>query len=120
MPRKKSEKTENTPPAGSQIQRKKPLDKLDKVTIEQITAAAGDIHGSILKGNKPELKFPLRTLSNVKYSRKQGYFEIGKQKKSRTLTVGTVKAFAQTLKMMELSKVLVETDDFATKRDAYY
>lgn len=116
MPRKKSEER----PAQSQVTRKKPLDKMDKVTVQQITSAAGDIHGSILKGRKPELKFPLRALSNVKYSRQQGYFEIGKQKKSRTLTVGTVKAFAQTLKMMELSKELVETDDFATKRDAYY
>ena len=29
-------------------------------------------------------------------------------------------AFAQTLRMMGLSKELVETNDFATKRDAYY
>jgi DNA topoisomerase-6 subunit A len=40
--------------------------------------------------------------------------------KSRTLTVNTVKNFAQTLRMMGLSKNLVETNDFATKRDAYY
>jgi DNA topoisomerase VI subunit A len=96
------------------------LDKLDKLTIDQIKSAANEIHGTILKGKKPELKFPLRALSNVSYSKKQGYFEIGRQKKLRTLTVSTVKAFAQTLKMMELSKTLVETDDFATKRDAYY
>jgi len=31
-----------------------------------------------------------------------------------------VKSFAQTLRMMGLSKELVETNDFATKRDAYY
>jgi DNA topoisomerase-6 subunit A len=36
------------------------------------------------------------------------------------LTVNTVKTFAQTLKMMALSKELVLTSDFATKRDAYY
>ena len=36
------------------------------------------------------------------------------------MTVGTVKTFAQTLRMMSLSKQLVTTDDFATKRDAYY
>jgi len=40
--------------------------------------------------------------------------------KERTLTVNTVKTFAQTLKMMALSKELVETDDIATKREAYY
>jgi len=34
--------------------------------------------------------------------------------------VGTVRTFAQTLKMMSLSKELVEQDDIATKREAYY
>jgi DNA topoisomerase-6 subunit A len=38
----------------------------------------------------------------------------------RTLTVNTVKTFAQTLKLMALSKEMVEQDDFATKREAYY
>jgi DNA topoisomerase-6 subunit A len=38
----------------------------------------------------------------------------------RALTVNTVKTFAQSLKMMALSKSMVESDDFATKRDAYY
>ena len=42
------------------------------------------------------------------------------QKKERTLTVNTVKTFAQTLRMMALSKELVENDDIATKREAYY
>ncbi len=41
-------------------------------------------------------------------------------RKERTLTVSTVKSFAQTLKMMALSKQLVESDDIATKREAYY
>ncbi|MBM4116753.1 DNA topoisomerase VI [bacterium] len=41
-------------------------------------------------------------------------------RKERTLTVGTVKAFAQTLKMMALSKQLVDANDIATKREAYY
>jgi DNA topoisomerase-6 subunit A len=66
------------------------------------------------------MKFPIRALSNVKYDASRGFFEIGKGVKKRTLSVNTVKAFAQTLKMMCLSKQLVETDDFATKRDDYY
>jgi len=40
--------------------------------------------------------------------------------KERTLTVNTVKTFAQTLRLMALSKVLVEDDDIASKREAYY
>ena len=53
---------------------------------------------------KPDLSFPIRALGNVTYSDKKGYFEIGRQKKVRTLTVNTVKSFAQTLRMMGLSK----------------
>jgi DNA topoisomerase-6 subunit A len=40
--------------------------------------------------------------------------------KTRTLTVNTVRNFAQTLRMMGLSQELIEANDFATKRDAYY
>jgi DNA topoisomerase-6 subunit A len=92
----------------------------DEQTVAAIVGTAGDVHKSIQKRQKPDLAFPLRTLSNVSYSQKKGFFEIGRQKKTRTLTVNTVKTFAQTLRMMGLSKELVETNDFATKRDAYY
>lgn len=95
-------------------------DVKDKATIAAITATATGIKDAINKKKKPELRMPVRALSNVKYDPKKGYFEIGKDKKVRTLTVATVKTFAQTLKMMALSKELVDTNDFATKRDAYY
>jgi DNA topoisomerase-6 subunit A len=92
----------------------------DRLTVDLIKAAASEVHTDILKERKPDLAFPVRALGNVTYSDKKGYFEIGRQKKVRTLTVNTVKSFAQTLRMMGLSKELVENNDFATKRDAYY
>ncbi len=88
--------------------------------MKLIQETATGVQRTIHKHKKPDLSFPIRSLSNVSYSQERGYFEIGKQKKSRTLTVNTVKNFAQTLRMMGLSKNLVETNDFATKRDAYY
>jgi DNA topoisomerase-6 subunit A len=94
--------------------------KLDAVTVGAIEESAAGVHEKILKKGKPDLAFPIRSLQNVSYSQQRGYFEIGRQKKTRTLTVSTVKSFAQTLRMMGLSKRLVETNDFATKRDAYY
>ena len=94
--------------------------KLDKLTLQLIGDSASEVHRDILKRKKPDLAFPVRSLKNVSYSTKTGYFEIGRQKKTRTLTVNTVKSFAQTLRMMGLSKELIETNDFATKRDAYY
>jgi DNA topoisomerase-6 subunit A len=92
----------------------------DDVVLQQIRGAASDVHKDISRKAKPDLAFPVRSLKNVSYSTKRGYFEIGHAKKVRTLTVNTVKSFAQTLRMMGLSKELVETNDFATKRDAYY
>ncbi len=86
----------------------------------RIRAEAGVIHDSILAGKKPCLKFPLRSLANVSYDPRTGYFKLKGKRKERALTVGTVKTFAQTLKMMALAKELVETDDIATKREAYY
>ncbi len=93
---------------------------LDRTTVELIRSAAQQVHGEILRRHKPDLAFPVRALGNVSYSSRKGYFEIGRQKKVRTLTVNTVRSFAQTLRMMGLSKELVENNDFATKRDAYY
>ena len=94
--------------------------RLDQHTVKLIKATAEEVNSRILKRGKPELQLPVRSLSNVTYSKSKGYLEIGRQKKIRTLTVNTVKTFAQTLRLMSLSKELVETSDFATKRDAYY
>lgn len=100
--------------------RSKATKKVDDLTLKLIHDQARMVHRDILKLRKPDLQFPVRSLSNVSYSPKRGYFEIGKQVKQRTLTVNTVRNFAQTLRMMGLSKDLVEANDFATKRDAYY
>jgi len=88
--------------------------------VGKIVDSAAEIQGRILVGRKPSMKFPLRSLSNVRYTPRKGHFEMAGKKKERTLTVSTVKTFAQTLRMVSLSKKLIETDDFATKRDAYY
>ncbi len=94
--------------------------RLDRVTVEAITGVARGVAERIARLRKPEVVFPVRSLGNVRYSAKSGYFEIGSDKSVRSLSVTTAKTFAQTLKMMSLSKQLVETSDFATKRDAYY
>jgi len=86
----------------------------------KIRNECGLIHQPILLGQKPSLKFPQRSLNNVSYDPRTGYFKLKGKRKERTLTVSTVKTFAQTLKMMALAKELVETDDIATKREAYY
>ena len=92
-----------------------------KAAVERkIIESAKDVHSKIMRKQKPTMKMPVRSLSNVKYKPTVGYFELGRSKKTRTLTVNTVKTFAQTLKMMSLSQQLIRADDMATKREAYY
>src|SRR5262245_28852362 len=88
----------------------------DDLVAGRITEVARAIHRVIGKRGVPRLDFPARTLANVTYDEGRGWFEIGGQKIERTLTVGTVKTFAQTLRFMALSRELVRRNDFATKR----
>ena len=88
--------------------------------VSKIEKEAKSIRDKILKKQKPSMRFPLRSLSNVRFDQKAGYFEMGRKTKERTLAVASVKTFAQSLKMAALSKQLIETDDIATKREAYY
>jgi DNA topoisomerase-6 subunit A len=87
---------------------------------KEIVKTADNIHSKILNNKSPTLSSPLRSLRNVKYQANVGYFEMLGKNKQRTLTVGTVKTFAQSLKMMALAKELIDKDDMATKREAYY
>lgn len=88
--------------------------------LSNILDIAKDIYKKILRQKSPELSSPLRSLNNVKYDDKDGYFELLGKKKVRSLTAASVKTFAQTLRMMTLSKELIEKDDIASKREAYY
>ncbi|MBU1976125.1 MAG: DNA topoisomerase IV subunit A, partial [Nanoarchaeota archaeon] len=54
------------------------------------------------------------------YNKKDGYFKLLGKLKTRTLSASSVKTFAQTLRMMALSKEIIEKKDIATKREAYY
>ena len=97
-----------------------PVTKGQKAILGSIRSEASGVHTKILGKKTPAMRFPVRSLRNVVYRPAKGFFQMKGKKKERTLTVGTVKTFAQTLRMMALSKELVETDDIATKREAYY
>jgi len=87
---------------------------------KKIRGSAQQIETDILRNRKPSLQLPVRSLQNVHYSPSKGFFALGKKRKARTLTVNTVKTFAQTLKMIATSKSLVDTQEIATKREMYY
>lgn len=117
-----ADKKKKPDPVPAQKIKKAPrkLDELDKKTLKLIEGTATFVRDRIDARTLPELRFPTRALSNVKYDTKIGYFELGRGRKARALSVNTVKSFAQTLRLMSISKEMVENDDFATKREAYY
>ena len=99
---------------------RQPQTDLDRQTIALIRQIAGQVHANIEQGKLPSIGLPVRSLSNVTYDAADGYLKVGGKEKKRTLTVNTARTFAQTLRMMAASESMVEHDDFATKREAYY
>ncbi len=94
--------------------------KTTSSVVGRIAEEADAVYKRISQGQKPTMKLPIRALSNVKYQPKGGHFQLSGKNKVRTLTVSTVRTFAQTLKMLAMSKMLVETGRNSTKREAYY
>ncbi len=88
--------------------------------LKRIVDIGREVYQSILERRQPQLKMPVRSLNNVNYDPQKGYFEIKGRMKERTLTVSTIKTFAQTLRMMSFSKEILSTNDMATKRETYY
>lgn len=93
-----------------------------KSASRKIVEVAQDIHEDIVKkSKKPEMAFPIRSLANVKYDVKRGHFEILGKKSTRTLSYNTVKAFAQSMRLLATTKNdLLDKDDIAGKREVYY
>ena len=97
-----------------------PRSARDEQTIKLIEALANQVRKAIESGKLPSIKMPVRSLDNVTYDQAAGYLELGKAERVRTLTVNTARSFAQTLRLMATSRTMVESNDFATKREAYY
>ena len=87
---------------------------------DRIRDEARTVHDRIRRRQKPQMKLPVRSLANVKYRPAAGFFQLNGRNKVRTLTVNTVKTFAQTLKMLAMSLELIKTQRHSTKREAYY
>ena len=93
-----------------------------QAAARKIVDVAGGIHTDIIKKKrKPSMKFPIRSLANVKYDTKRGHFEILNKVATRTLSYNTVKTFAQSMRLLATTKNdLLDKDDIAGKREVYY
>ncbi len=93
-----------------------------EAAARRIVEVAKTIHTDIVKKHrKPTMKFPVRSLSNVKYDPRRGHFEILNKISTRTLSYNTVKTFAQSVRLLATTKNdLLDRDDIAGKREIYY
>jgi DNA topoisomerase-6 subunit A len=123
MARKTAKKTATKRSAEVTTRSKKKAQQPDlsrSPAMKKLITQAKDIHSDIKSGRRPSLRVPIRSLSNVSFSTRKGFFAIGKKVSKRTLSYQTIKPFAQTVRMMAFAKHLIETDDFASKREVYY
>ena len=92
-----------------------------KASVARIDSVATDVFTDIQRTRKPEMSFPVRSLSNVKYDPKKGFFEMIGKRATRTLTYNTVKTFAQSVRLLAVTKNdLLLKNDNAGKREVYY
>lgn len=93
-----------------------------KEASAKIVETGNEIYNDIVrKKKKPSMRFPVRSLSNVKYDPRRGHFEIRGKMSTRTLTYNTVKTFAQSMRLMATTKKdLLDKNDIAGKREIYY
>ncbi|MDE0840011.1 MAG: DNA topoisomerase IV subunit A [Kiritimatiellae bacterium] len=111
--------TKSSARKGKVPARPKPISRAEagRRIVDLITS----IHADILKHKKPKMRFPVRSLSNVKYDLKRGHFEILGKMSERALTYNTVKTFAQSMRLMATTKMdLLDKNDIAGKREIYY
>ncbi len=98
----------------------------EKVSRERasrtIVEVAREVHRDIVRrGRRPAMKFPVRSLANVKYDPRRGHFEILGRMATRTLSYNTVKTFAQSMRLLATTKNdLLDKNDIAGKREVYY
>jgi len=88
--------------------------------LKKIDDVAKQLKESIENLQKPEIQYPIRSLNNVYFDKKNGYFAISDKMSTRHLSANTAKQFAQMIHMMNLIKELIKSKDIATKRDVYY
>jgi DNA topoisomerase VI subunit A len=89
-------------------------------TVARMVEVAKEIHTDIQRDRKPHMTFPIRALSNVRYDGGTGTFKMRGRRSRRDFAYATVKTFAQSIRMLGLSKAVTEDDDIINKREAYY
>ena len=98
----------------------KKLPKDNQSVILRLKELSKDVYSRILKRIFPELSIPIRSLSNVEYDQKEGYFKNLGKTKIKKLNANSVKSFSQMLLLMNQAKEIALKNETVSKREAYY
>lgn len=109
-------------PSAAAASAERPAVVSREAAARAILRVAAEVHADIVRrGRKPALRFPVRSLSNVRYDPERGWFELRGKTAARSLSFNTVKTFAQSMRLLATTKKdLLDRNDIAGKREIYY
>ncbi len=96
---------------------------------QRIVELAKGVVGQVHERRDPHVDIPSRTLSNVRFNEKKGIIELldGKQRRSFFSLLGRrkgegsqAKKFMQTIRVAEVCKMLIDSNDSTSIRDLFY
>ena len=66
-----------------------------EIAKQKIIELAKKMYDDLMKGKRPKITMPIRSLSNAMFDKEKGSFTLVGKEKARTLTVNQAKIFAQ-------------------------
>ena len=92
-----------------------------KKTKEKLKSLAQKIVNEVDQGVDPYLEIPIRSLTNVEWSEKDGLLRLGdKTSKRHFFNIGNARKFMQTLLVAEFCKDIIGENIHTSIRDMYY
>lgn len=88
---------------------------------EKLTDLGRDIVKDVFKGVNPSVSFPVRSLSNISFDKKNRTLVLGKNMSARYFfNIAHAKKFLQTIEVAAVSKNLLKEGKHASLRDVFY
>ncbi len=92
-----------------------------KNAVSELETIAKDIYKQMDSGKIPGMKIPVRTKGNIKFSRKNSVWKLGKSMGSRTAKkLNGAYMLLRTLHMMEFIEDMIHDQKSSTLREMYY
>jgi DNA topoisomerase-6 subunit A len=92
-----------------------------KNAVSELEGIAEDIYKQMKKGQIPSMKIPVRTKTNIKFSRKNHVWTLGKSMGARSAKkLDGAYMLLRTLHMMEFIEDMISDEKSSTLREMYY